>query len=373
MIKRCFALILCVLMISAILAGCADKDPVLDEETTTEAAMTDQSTAIPIETTVEITTEEETTSEYMYKTVKNPIHDMGGDPWVVEHEGEYYYCFIGYNAIWVRKVSSIAELSLYDATLVYLPPEGTMYSLDYWAPELHYINGEWYIYVAADDGNNENHRMYVLRGTSQDPTAPFEMVGQITDPSNKWAIDGTVLQLNGEMYFIWSGWEGNENVAQNLYIAHMSDPCTIDSERVCISVPELVWEKEGQPYVNEGPAVLQHQGKTFLVYSASGSWTDYYCLGMLTLTGDDPMNADSWEKTNRAVFKKRFNVCYGPGHNSFCTAPDGSVWMIYHGNLVSGTGWSGRSVWIAPVTFESDGTPNFGQPEREVQFPYLPE
>ena len=58
--------------------------------------------------------------------------------------------------------------------------------------------------------------------------------------------DGTVLELNGELYFLWSGWEGDVNVAQNIYIAHMSDPCTIDSERVCLSTPTYSWEKRGE-------------------------------------------------------------------------------------------------------------------------------
>ncbi len=345
------------------MAACTPKTP---SETDTTDGITEAPTTA---NTTEIPKEEDTTVQFTYQTVKNPVHDGGGDPWVVQHDGAYYYCYSAGNGVSVAKVSSIAKLRQ-NGRRVYTAPAGTMYSNEYWAPELHYIDGAWYIYVAADNGNNENHRMYVLKGTSQDPTKPFEMVGQITDPSDKWAIDGTVMQLGDELYFVWSGWEGNTNVAQNIYIAHMSDPCTIDSERVCLSVPEYSWEMNGQPYVNEGPAVLQHDGKTFIVYSASGSWTDYYCLGMLTLTGDDPMDVNSWEKSTRPVFKNRPNVCYGPGHNSFCTAPDGSVWMIYHGNLVSGTGWSGRSVWIAPVTFEKDGTPEFGRPEPEVQFPF---
>ena len=48
---------------------------------------------------------------------------------------------------------------------------------------------------------------------------------------------------------------------------------------------------------------------------------------------------------------------------------DGSVWMIYHGNQVSGTGREGRSVWIAPVVFDDGGMPHFGRPEPEVLFP----
>lgn len=341
------------------------------EETSEETA--EEATEAPTEPD----TEEETTVKVIYETIQNPVAPTGNDPWVVTHEGKYYYCYSSpvwfFGGVGVAEIPSLDKISTEGGSQVYTAPaeEGAdlSHSFEYWAPELHYIRGEWYIYVACDDGNNETHRMYVLKGTSQDPTDPFEYVGQVTDPTNKWAIDGTVMELDGELYFIWSGWEGDVNVAQNIYIAHMSDPCTIDSQRVCLSVPTYNWEKVGEPHVNEGPAVLQHDGKTFVVYSASGSWTDNYCLGMLTLTGDDPLNTDHWEKSTSPVFRKQTGVCYGPGHCSFTTAVDGSVWMVYHGNLKSGTGWEGRSVWISPVTFDENGNPDFGKPEKEVQFP----
>ncbi len=342
----------------------ASETTVMTTTADTTAAETDPTTEAPTET------EEETV--VTYKTVQNPVVSSANDPWVVEHEGHYYYCrSFWYLApgIMVTEIPSPDALTNEGGEVVFVAPENTAYSAEYWAPELHYINGEWYIYVAADDGRNETHRMYVLKGTSQDPTDPFEMVGQITDPSDKWAIDGTVMVHRGELYFVWSGWQGNSNVAQNIYIAHMSDPCTIDSERVRLSTPTYDWERVGQPYVNEGPTALYHGEDTFLVYSASGSWTDDYCLGLLTLVGEDPMDPASWQKSAEPVFKSRPTVAFGPGHCCFTVAADGSLWMLYHANLKSGTGWDGRSGWIAPVTFAADGTPDFGFPERRVQFP----
>ena len=346
------------------------------QEVSTEAVMA-PTTEAATEIVTLPETEEETTMRVIYETVQNPVAPAGGDPWVIRHGDKYYYCYSSpvwfFGGVGVAEIPSVDKVSTEGGSQVYVAPaeEGAdlSHSFNYWAPELHYIRGEWYIYLACDDGNNENHRMYVLKGTTQNPTDPFEYVGQITDPTGKWAIDGTVLELNGELYFIWSGWEGDVNVAQHIYIAHMSDPCTIDSERVMLSTPQYYWEKVGEPHVNEGPTVLQHGGKTFVTYSASGSWTDSYCLGMLTLTGEDPMDPDSWEKAKKPVFKMEQGVCYGPGHSSFTTAVDGSVWMIYHGNLQSGTGWEGRSIWISPVIFDKDGNPDFGKPEREVLFP----
>ena len=349
---------------------------IVTTSTTTPATTAETSADTTVITSMETTTkapETTTKPEAIYETVQNPIYPTGNDPWVVEHDGKYYYCFSGGDGktggVRVAEIPSIHQVSDKNAKQVYLAPSGTMYSKEYWAPELHYIQGEWYIYVAADDGNNHNHRMYVLKGTSQDPTDPFEFVGKITDPTDKWAIDGTVLQWKDELYFVWSGWEGDENVAQNIYIAHMSDPCTIDSERVLLSAPTYVWERIGTPYVNEGPTALVHGDDAFIVYSASGSWTDNYCLGLLTLTGDDPLQEESWTKTKTSVFRQYVKVAFGPGHCSFTMAVDGSIWMIYHANLVAGTGWSGRSVWIAPITFEEDGTPIFGKPQKEVRFP----
>ncbi len=369
--QRIFCLILSLLCTVPCLTACQNSAPPA-QKTTDEQ----QTTAEP-ETETETETEEETTVPTTYHSVQNPVAPTGADPWIVRHGDKYYYCYASYvwffGGVAVAELDSLEDIGKVEGSQVYTGPTdpATEYSFEHWAPELHYINGEWYIYVAADDGNNETHRMYVLKGTSQDPTDPFEFVGKITDPSDKWAIDGTVMQHDGELYFIWSGWEGDVNVAQNIYIAHMSDPCTIDSERVCLSVPEYAWEKNGEPHVNEGPAVLQHDGKTFVAYSASGSWTDDYCLGLLTLVGEDPLNPDHWEKSTSPVFKKRVGVAYGPGHCSFTTAPDGSVWMIYHANLESGTGWEGRSVWISPVTFKDDGTPDFGKIETEVQLPVV--
>lgn len=303
-----------------------------------------------------------------YKPVNNPVFPSGGDPYVVERDGEYYYCYSQYNSVYVNKIESIDKITDENASKVYTAPEGTLYSYEYWAPELHYIQGEWYIYVAADDGNNENHRMYVLKGTSQDPTQPFEMLGKISDSSDKRAIDGTVLDLNGELYFVWSGWDADEDTAQNIYIAHMSNPYTVDSQRVLISQPEYDWEKVGEPFVNEGPAVLLFNGKYYIVYSASGSWTNEYCLGMLSLTGTDPLNAESWTKSQKPVFEKRERVAYGPGHCSFTVSPDGNVWMIYHANKTKNTGWYGRSVWIQQVVSDRNGNPYFGKPSRYVLF-----
>ncbi len=306
---------------------------------------------------------------FIYAEFRNPIVRSAADPFVTEHNGNYYYCYAVPGGVAVNLMKGITDIRK-EGAVVWTAPAGTDYSSEYWAPELHYIENSWYIYVAADDGNNVNHRMYVLKRENENPVGKFELVGKITDETNKWAIDGTVLKYGGELYFVWSGWEGDVNVAQNIYIAHMSDPCTIDGPRSKLSGPDYNWEKIGRPFVNEGPAVLYHEESLFIVYSASGSWTDDYCLGILKYSGGDPVDPDSWVKSDIPVFEKAPGVAYGPGHCSFVFGVDGTTLMYYHANPESGTGWGGRAGWIAPVIWDENGNPSFGKPQQTVRLAY---
>ncbi|MBQ4370009.1 MAG: glycoside hydrolase family 43 protein, partial [Oscillospiraceae bacterium] len=282
----------------------------------------------------------------------------GCDPCFYEHEGRYYYCYSLGNGVGVKSADSLAQLWDAPGSRVYTAPEGTGWSSDYWAPELHCFDGRWYIYVCADDGANENHRMYVL--SCDTPEGEYVMEGKISDPSDKWAIDGTVLQYKGELWFIWSGWESDTDGRQNLYIAHMSDPLHIDGERVMISRPFYSWEKKGMA-INEAPAVLYHGENVFLFYSASGSWTDDYCIGMLTLTGE-PGSAYGWAKSPLPVLTKA-ETAYGPGHCSFVSS-GGVDYIVYHANLESGTGWNARSIRLQPLLYRFD-LPVAGAPVKQ--------
>src|SRR5262245_24746012 len=161
------------------------------------------------------------------RTFTNPICAHGADPWVIRAKGSYYYCRSDGGTIWVNRAARLQDIDTSPSVAVWMPPPGTAWSKELWAPELHLLDGRWYIYVAADDGDNRNHRMYVLRGDAEDPQKPFKLKGRIAARTDRWAIDGTVLETGGRRYFVWSGWEGDQNVAQNLYIAPLSDPWTI--------------------------------------------------------------------------------------------------------------------------------------------------
>ena len=205
--------------------------------------------------------------------------------------------------------------------------------------------------------------MFVLQNNNADPfTGFFTFKGQISDSTNVWAIDGTVFQHpSGQLYMIWSGWPSANPAPQYLYIAQMSDPLTISSQRVLISSPTNSWEQSGG-WVNEGPEVTIRNGVISLVYSASGAWTNDYCLGLITAsTSSDPMNPPSWTKRSNPIFRSTIYI-FGPGHHSFTTSPDGQEdWIIYHSARYNNSGWT-RQIRAQPFTWGGDSTPLIGKP-----------
>jgi GH43 family beta-xylosidase len=302
---------------------------------------------------------------------RNPLL-KGADPWVVRHEGAYYWCFDEKNlGVAIHRSTRLTEPG--EKTLVWHTPATGPHSRQLWAPDLHFLDGRAYVYGAASDGHNATHRMIVLESVTADPLGAYTLKAELYTgdnlagkTNNRWAIDGTVLELAGRRCFIWSGWEDERDV-QWLYIATMANPWTLSSNRVRLCAnDDYIWERveerPGTRGLHEGPQVLQYNGRTFVVYSTSASWRPSYKLGMLELQpGADPMQPASWKKFPEPVFVSTEKT-FGVGHGSFTRSPDGTEWWLtYHAKVERSDGWN-RVVHLQPFTWTPSGLPNFGYP-----------
>jgi GH43 family beta-xylosidase len=303
----------------------------------------------------------------------NPLLPSGADPWITARDGFYYYMQTTGTNLTIWKTHDATDLKNATKKVVWTPPATGPYSHEIWAPEIHFIAGKWYIYFAADDGRNETHRIWAVENASPDPPAgEWIMKGKVSDPSDKWAIDATVFQNRDQLYLAWSGWPTDRNIEQDIYIARLKNPWTIDGNRVRISAPQYGWEKHGDlpdsrhVNVNEGPEALFHGANLFLIFSASGCWTNEYELGMLQTTTDaDLMNPSSWKKSRQPVFTMSPPAhAFGTGHNGFFKSPDGKEdWIVYHSNPDTNGGCGPqRSPRAQPFGWKPDGTPDFGKP-----------
>lgn len=312
-------------------------------------------------------------------TFTNPLAS-GADPWVIRYNGAYYLVQSRDGGIWVSKSTTLAGV-VSGGTKVWSTPSTGWNRQNVWAPELHFVDGKWYIYYAAGPSGTPpatfaNQRAFVLESVSDDPQGNYVDKGMLytdddgdgaTPENNKWAIDLTVGRLNGQLYAVWSGWEQNstttDRVTQHLYIAPMSNPWTISGNRVKLSSPVESWELGPELNLQEGPEFLEHGGQTFIIYSTRESFLPDYRLGQLRLASAsaNPLAPASWTKSG-PVFARAGTV-YGVGHASFTTSPDGTEsWIVYHAKTVNGPGWDDRVIRMQEFTWNSDGSPNFGTP-----------
>ncbi|TDL74025.1 alpha-N-arabinofuranosidase [Rhodococcus qingshengii] len=312
------------------------------------------------------------------ETLNNPIVEQRADPWVYKHTDGYYYFTASvpeYDRIEVRRSETIQGLGSVEPVVAWKKHENGPMSANIWAPEIHYIDGKWYIYyAAAREDAIFDHRMYVIENDSANPLeGNWVEKGQVKTDWESFSLDATTFEHKGQRYYVWAQSDPKIEGNSNLYISKMVNPWTIEGPQVMITTPEYDWETIGF-LVNEGAAVLKRNGKIFISYSASA--TDYnYCMGLLQADeNSDLLDPASWVKTEAPVFKTNVeNSQYGPGHNSFTVSEDGSEdIIIYHARnyreIVGDPLWDPNRHTRAQVfTWNEDGTPNFGEPVPDAK------
>lgn len=294
----------------------------------------------------------------------NPLFPNGADPWLEYWQGNYYLTTTTWTSeLVMRKSPTLAGLATATPVNVWSATDPQR-CCNFWAFEFHRLKGpngyRWYMmYTAGQDGTLDHQHLNVLESAGDDPMGPYEYKGALMP--EVWNIDGNYLQLEDQLYLIYSQWQGDE---QRNIITEMDTPWSIKpgSPQVVLTRPELDWEISGRK-VTEGAEILQHNGRTFMTYSGSYCDTPDYKLGLLELVGDDPMDPSDWKKFDQPVFERTETV-FGPGHNGFFTSPDGTEdWLVYHANDLETQGCgASRSLRAQKFSWNDDGTPFFGNP-----------
>ena len=297
------------------------------------------------------------------------------DPYVCRHgDGTYYFTATvpKYDCIIIRQSRQLEALADAEERVIWTRHEKGAMGAHIWAPELHYLQGKWYIYFAA--GNAEDKwriRPYVLSCQGQNPfTDPWEEMGPMQCAEEDefsfraFSLDGTIFENKGDFYYVWAEKVGVGRMISNLYIARMESPVKLATVQVLLSTPDYDWERRGF-WVNEGPAGLKHGGKIFLTYSASDTGANY-CMGMLSIDQTaDVLDPGMWRKRRHPVLKTdKDKGIYGPGHNSFTVDNDGDAVVVFHARTVAEIQGDplndpNRHAMIRNIVWGTDGEPKF--------------
>ncbi len=285
----------------------------------------------------------------------NPVIAFGADPWVLLLGGEIFCWCTASDGLYLRCAAAPDQLADAPLRCQFRGVPGSGCAVQFWAPEIHRLDGAWYCFVSAGDGGFASHRMFALRCDGERPDGGFKPAG--IPVADEWAIDGTVFEAAGERWFVFAALENGQEV---LKIARMASPVELTGSRVVISRAELPWERLGPDRINEGPVFRRAGGRSFLYFSANGAHTDNYCVGALELVGRDPLNPVSWRKLPEPVLESGGGVL-APGHHCFFDDASGNCWIACHGVTVPGAGFAGRRVFLTPFRENADGSPVFHQ------------
>ncbi len=329
----------------------------------------------------------------------NPIIPQRADPYVIYNEDDGYYYFTsswpaykdaehGYDRIVLRKSRTLEGLADAEDQVIWNAHESGEQSHHIWAPELHKIGDNWYVYYAANSDNDIwSIRPWVLECTDAsrltDPEAWTEKGRFVNKDGNyrgsfdAFSLDMTTFEHDGKQYVIWA----YKTNASMLLLAEIDPekPWQLTTDPILLSKPEYDWEMVNE-IVNEGPAVLKHDGKIYVAYSASATGPEY-CVGLLSADEkSDLMDISSWTKSDTPVLQTSdFTDQYGPGHNSFTVDENGNTMIVYHSRdqkcYDDECEWADcnplydpcRNANLAYVRFADDGTPVFNStPEKET-------
>ena len=323
----------------------------------------------------------------------NPFIEERADPFVTDGGDGYYYFTAsypaygsvdkGYDRIILRRSKTVAGLAAAEEKTVWSAHPSGILAKHIWAPEMHKINGVWYLFFAAGASSDIwAIRPYVLRCDGDPYTGNWTECGQMqaaagdTESFRSFSLDMTYFEHQEKHYVIWAEIKGDSS----LFMAEIDPdaPWKLISSPILLTKPEYNWELVNHR-VNEGAAVLKANGKVYVFFSASGTGSEY-CVGKLSADETaDLMNPASWTKSQSPMLSSSdVPGESGPGHNSFVTDENGNLLIVYHARPSAhdskscGTYASDplydpcRHTRIRQVYFDATGEPNIALRPEEL-------
>lgn len=350
-----------------------------------------------------------------YGDAKGILVPERADPWVYRDDertgsAEYYLTGsypttqakpgVGYDRIVLRRADSINGLTTASENVLLwargaASPDtsnGSTVASDnyryFWAPELHRINGDWYIlFTSSRSSNVWDIRPTIMRAPGDsDPmvASNWKVLGYVkaapgdSAAFTSFSLDMTYFEAAGKHYLVWAEKPGSSDL--RMAEIDPSDPTQLTSRSILLSTPNYAWERTSSQVINEGPAVIASDREVFVFFSAS-EVNETYAVGMLRAPLDgDLMNPATWTKTGYPLLTSDDfgGAQNGPGHNSFTLDENGNPVIVYHARppvsewpagADGGLNDPSRHARVKTVHFAVDGSAVLNQTREEELAP----
>ena len=283
----------------------------------------------------------ENSDDFTSETYLNPVYPHSfPDPFVLKFRGEFFaYCTGVHSNDKVFTV--LRSCNLVD----WVEIGGAMDKLDndspfYWAPEVTYSNGKFYLYYSV---GNET-LMEIRLAISDVPDSGFVDAG-IKLTSEEFAIDAHVfINDAGEKYLFYAtDFLTHSHIGTGIVVDKMLDFFTLEGNPKPVTRAKHDWqiydanriEKGGvRWHTVEGAFVLKRKNKYFIMFSG-GNWQNI-TYGVSFAVSDSIETQDEWTQFSDGVnvlpiLRTLPEKVVGPGHNSVIRGLNNrELFCIYH-------------------------------------------
>lgn len=244
-----------------------------------------------------------------------------------------------------------------------LPPD---YGNAYWAPELAFAEGKFWLYYSVGREDKAHH---IRVAVSDRPDGPYRDTGErLTNPFvTPFAIDASPFQDDDGQWYLFYARDfldttGGARAGTALVVDRLKNMTALAGEEKVVLRARFDWQRfladrimYGGRYdwhTLEGPCVRKRAGRYWCIYSA-GRWENE-TYGLDYAVADKvlgPWSSTANEKGARLLRTVPGRVL-GPGHNCIAPGPSGVEYLVYH---AWDPGMTARRMFLDPIEWTSDG------------------
>jgi GH43 family beta-xylosidase len=274
-------------------------------------------------------------------TYTNPVYDGSfPDPFVLKHRGEYFAYSTGMapdgRVFGVLRSQDLVSWTVADGAMEPL----SEFHPHYWAPEVTYHNGKFYLYYSV---GNET-LMEIRVAISDAPDGIFVDSGRRLT-TEEFAIDPHVVRNPfGNWYMFYAtDFLTHTHIGTGTVVDRMTDPFTLAGDPRPVTRARYDWqvydparkEKGGvRWHTVEGPFVLERKGIYYQMFSGGNWQNESYGVSFAaseTLERDDEWLQFADGTTTQPILRTIPGRILGPGHNSVVLGPNNrELYCVYH-------------------------------------------
>lgn len=302
---------------------------------------------------------------------RNPVYPgYFADPFVWNHEGVYYAVGTGEaeadgksggRVFQMLRSTDLHSWTTLPPALIALHPD---YGDAYWAPEVAFAEGRFWMYYSVGRGDKAHH---IRVAVSDSPGGPYTDTGSRITNSYEipFAIDASPFRDDdGQWYLFYArDYLDTDRPGTVIVVDRLLDRRTLAGQPRIVVRARHDWQRfaanrimYGAVYdwhTIEGPCVCKHDGRYYCFFSA-GRWeNDSY--GVDYAVADEVMGPYTCHTNGDGarVLRTIPGSLIGPGHNSITQSLDGATdYIVYHA-------WdaqmSARRMFLEPLLWTSEG------------------